>query len=868
MKISRAIGIDLGTTNSVVGLTDRTETDIICYEGPNRQKLIPSVVAYDSRKEEIIVGRRAFNRRGTKPEPVVSIKRKMGTKETEALGDREMLPEEISSCILAECKQLMEEQLNANSDNDEYIIDRAVITYPAYFSLNAVEATRKAGELAGLEVVEVLQEPTAAAIYYSWKHDIENGNFMVYDLGGGTFDVAIVRKISDFPMVVGVSGNNFLGGDNFDRLLARDILQKLKESEGYSLELDLDDQDDLNRFTKLVLEAEGIKKALSTDENVYYQKQGVFTDHNGLNVNIEMEFFKEDFEKLIGELVASTIPECEKALEKAESNAGLAISDIDYILMVGGSTKIPLVCQTVKDKYCMPAEPHVQCEAPVIYEPDMAVGYGAAIRAASYPTKVFSDDESMCVSMETVGMSSAHEYKVKGTVEKRKGSNISLQGCKLEVSNPEGTLSFESPVNDDGSFELENISLTDDEITDFNFVLYDADGNVMIDFNEAIKPPSMETPNVLSKPIYIDLYNPKTQEIMKELLLEEGTPLPTEKEFVFYTNEHTKKHLKINLYENYTLLKSIENDFDEELPVGTPVKLTLYVSQTVVITAKGEVANHAFNAVIELPEPEVPSLEYYEARKKELDELMSYLKPGDQALIKAKKRNICIHIDEAYRDKENQKIIEYVDKLRELIQEAKDMLKEWQIEPSQEVFDALVNEVLELIDEVKRIDKPCNVSPENVKAQQTKAHEGYEQKNQQLVTECFNHLQATKQNLKSIIQEDDGVDKPPPWQIAAYLCMHHIPGELDKLSQMLREEQSGGGVVISVPSPDIFPETTSHDKANLDVADIEKLIVEMGEEAKSYIPTISPTMSDAEAYKIIQACQQILLKIDRIKNSL
>src|SRR4051794_13448659 len=126
MKISKAVGIDLGTTNSVVAMTDQTDTNIICYESKSKMKTIPSVVAFDPAKKETIVGTKAFNRRGSLPEPVVSIKRKMGTQETVALAGKQMLPEEISACILAECKKLMSEKMNDNN-GDEYIIDRAVI---------------------------------------------------------------------------------------------------------------------------------------------------------------------------------------------------------------------------------------------------------------------------------------------------------------------------------------------------------------------------------------------------------------------------------------------------------------------------------------------------------------------------------------------------------------------------------------------------------------------------------------------------------------------------------------------------------------------------------------------------------------------
>jgi hypothetical protein len=364
---------------------------------------------------------------------------------------------------------------------------------------------------------------------------------------------------------------------------------------------------------------------------------------------------------------------------------------------------------------------------------------------------------------------------------------------------------------------------------------------VLIDFSTSIaQDPERgdlgkkeENAGVLSNTINIDLLNKDTQEIEKYPLMEKGIQLPAEGKFTFHTNEFNKKNLLIKLYENYTLIKTIDIKLDYELPVGTPVLFELFISKEVVITAKGQVANKTFSAVIEPPKVVAPEPEYYEKLKKEFDETVIYAKPGDQVRFNAQKRNICINIDEGYRDDEKQRIIEYVDKLRELIADVKKSLPK-PIEPKSDVLFDLADEVDEGIDKAKSQGKSCNLTHQNVQMVRDDANKAYAANDQTRVTECYKKLQ----NMHRYVEDIVGPPPPPPldpWQRALGLCMYAI---LPKLNELLED-----------------PKLTF---------EYRQKVNQMLNEVNGYILRCSPTMSDVEANEIITACQRMYVEIQKI----
>ncbi|MDF2696391.1 MAG: Chaperone protein DnaK, partial [Labilithrix sp.] len=265
--LDRAVGIDLGTTNSEIAWLPPSERDIVIFADRFGRRTVPSAVAWDEKAIGFLVGHAARSKRGTTATPIESIKRKMGQKTAVTVGPHALSPEEVSSKILAELRDRMKEALaqkplDRASTPVELPVTRAVITVPAYFDAPQVEATRRAGELAGLEVIGILQEPTAAAIYHTWKRRLADGNFLVYDLGGGTFDVSILRCVGGEYQVLAIDGDNYLGGDDFDRRYAEHLRRQLVER-GYSLDLDVKgNEEDRRIFARLVHLAQEIKESL------------------------------------------------------------------------------------------------------------------------------------------------------------------------------------------------------------------------------------------------------------------------------------------------------------------------------------------------------------------------------------------------------------------------------------------------------------------------------------------------------------------------------------------------------------------------------------------------------------------------------
>ena len=281
--VSKAVGIDLGTTNSAVAVMNPTDSDIAIHKDPTtKAATTPSCVWHGRGVTEPVIGRKAFSRKGTRPEPISSIKRLMGTRQTVELGGEQVTPQHVSSLILGEMKRQIEADVAAfDGPLSRWIVDRAVVTVLAYFDQPQIDATREAAEAAGLEVLGLLHEPTAAASYHCWRTGTRDGTFLVYDLGGGTFDVSILRCTAGDFEVLGISGNNRLGGDDIDAEFARH-LQTVLQADGWALDLDPEhDEEDRARFNRLKILAEASKKELSRTHDFMLRDSGLLIDKAG-----------------------------------------------------------------------------------------------------------------------------------------------------------------------------------------------------------------------------------------------------------------------------------------------------------------------------------------------------------------------------------------------------------------------------------------------------------------------------------------------------------------------------------------------------------------------------------------------------------
>ncbi|WP_026602702.1 Hsp70 family protein [Methylomonas sp. 11b] len=346
------IGIDLGTTNSEVAIVENGKVTVIADNG---NKILPSFVGLDD-NGEILVGTSARNQYLIYPERTVkSIKRLMGQDTRVTMAGQSYTPQEISAIILKRLKGIAEQYVGRS-------ISKAVITVPAYFSDAQRQAIREAGEIAGLEVVRMINEPTAAALVYGAGQD-EAKRMLVYDLGGGTFDVSVVNVQSGVVEVLASHGDNHLGGDDFDQLIVDRILAHIREQFGIEVE------PHGKAMARIVRAAEQAKLVLS-DEPFATIEEEYLLERQGTPLHLTMELARSDYEDLIADHINATMD----AIHIALKGAKLTASDIDEIILVGGSTRTPCIRERLFDEFGF--EPHGEVD------PDLCVAMGAAMQAA------------------------------------------------------------------------------------------------------------------------------------------------------------------------------------------------------------------------------------------------------------------------------------------------------------------------------------------------------------------------------------------------------------------------------------------------------------------------------------------------------
>ena len=375
--MSKIIGIDLGTTYSAVAVLEGGEAKII--PNPEGNRTTPSVVAFKG--DEIQVGEVAKRQAITNPNTVISIKRHMGTDYKVEVNGKKYSPQEISAMILQNLKATAESYLGEK-------VTKAVITVPAYFNDAQRQATKDAGKIAGLEVERIINEPTAAALAYGLdKTDIDQ-KVLVFDLGGGTFDVSILELGDGVFEVLATSGDNLLGGDDFDQAIIDYLVEEFKKEQGIDL------SKDKMAMQRLKDAAEKAKKDLSGVTSTQISLPFISAGESG-PVHLENTLTRAKFDELTRHLVEKTLVPTRQALK----DAGLTPSDIDQVILVGGSTRIPAVQEAIKKE--MGKEPHKGVN------PDEVVAMGAAIQGGvitgDVKDVVLLDVTPLSLGIETMG---------------------------------------------------------------------------------------------------------------------------------------------------------------------------------------------------------------------------------------------------------------------------------------------------------------------------------------------------------------------------------------------------------------------------------------------------------------------------------
>jgi len=379
------VGIDLGTTNSEIAAFTRGQVRVL---GPGDTRMLPSCVGFSS-AGELLVGETARNQQALYPERTVrSIKRKMGSEEKVRVGKKDFLPQEISALIL---RELVEWAHRALGERPQ----KAVITVPAYFSDAQRNATREAGTLAGLEVVRILNEPTAASLAYGYG-DGSRHTALIYDLGGGTFDVSVVTVEGDITEVLASHGNNRLGGDDFDDLLAEHLAAEFEKQHGVNVR-----EGNPAAKARLWWAAEEAKKKLSFEPYVKIREEALVTKLFR-PLHLEVEISREEYEAMIRPLVESTLDSVSKALQDSGKKPG----DMDAILLVGGSTRTPLVSSLLLEKTGL--EPRQDVHH------DLAVALGAGVMASRLAgcavERVLVDVSPYSFGVRHIGERDGYEY--------------------------------------------------------------------------------------------------------------------------------------------------------------------------------------------------------------------------------------------------------------------------------------------------------------------------------------------------------------------------------------------------------------------------------------------------------------------------
>jgi actin-like ATPase involved in cell morphogenesis len=780
--MGRIVGIDLGTTYSVVTIPEERSGDgfLVLRGCPgysvildrSKSRITPSVVAEDS-TGNIVVGHTAKGRAGFSPEPIMFAKRFMGEDTTFQLAKQGTLrPEEVAAHVLRYLKGMAEQRLGE-------LVDEAVITVPAYFSLRAKQLTEQAGMMADLKVRQIAQEPVAAALMYCVGDRRDNLRIMTYDLGGGTFDVAILDKrdgVISTDSIRAFDGDRRLGGYDFDKSLALWLLHQLN-ARGYDL-----DPDDNVTFAKLMVYAERAKIELSRSESYQFQEPTTgITDQAGKPVILDnLEVTRDDFEAMISTQVDYTIQLCRRAMTEKAARP-IRPDEIDEIIMVGGSSRIPLVARRLEEAFG---------RTPQLVEPDLCVALGAAILAGT-KGKTFG-----CLQLDTIpSETDLPSLTVTGRLVP--GNDLrAVEGCVVTLRATDGAWRNSRTTGAEGAFVFDAVPLVPEDTRDFALVVTSPGGVEVaghrfsvVQTSAAIVGGLVEqiSTNVLSKPIGILLVDGF------HVIAPERTPLPYE------TVVHTKTMdasgaIRVPILEEHNPLGEIVmRDIPTTLTVGSAVEVKLTIQENYQIRGRAYVRALSREATVDIQIPErsqksVEALQHdYELLAARADDALASAGRGamfgDAKAKRLKDRmQACEQMLKPGERPEPAKVQDCLDEIESLV---RNLEAGWRPEPPRAVFEHKAREAEGLL--ATAIKQKPEVAKDgydkHLAALRAEAEKAYTDQNPAVWKESYTKVAHLCDQLEALGRPDDGGGdgQPDPGKLLIELAK-----ELDALAERAR----------------------------------------------------------------------------------
>jgi actin-like ATPase involved in cell morphogenesis len=580
--MANSCGIDLGTTNSSIVIVEDGEPKVV--RDKYNRVIVPSIVSLDG-KGNLTVGHVAKSRMGQMPPPLITIKRKMGTDEKVQLGNQEHTAVEISTIILEHLKKLGEEAAQSTLDN-------VVVTVPAYFNFKQKQDTETAARQAGFKEVIVLQEPVAAALAYCVNAGDEPMIVLAYDLGGGTFDVTVLERTADNEInVLAFGGDPWLGGDDFDTLLAEHLRQQLK-ARNYAVDWNLEKLEHYAKFQKLKDQAEDAKKKLSSVPETSVVFPQVFSDEEGILVDLDQVVTRETFYDLIGDKLERSITLTRETLERS----GVPVEKIAKLIMVGGSSYIPRVQERLRETLGL---------TPELVDPETIVAVGAAIKAAaSFGHRI--DGKEIALDLDYQAKTAKLKARISGRLSQR------VRGWNAVLTRGD----FESTVRLEGDrVRFDEVPLMEGKTNEFSLTLEDEEGEERLYADLPIThdatAANIRTPDALvAKPISVRTVSGL------EIVLNAGVRLPTKVNQIFVTEDQSG-NIRVPIYEGSVPIAEAElSDVPRSLPIGSEVEVELTFNQDYSVRAHARVRDtgQETHAEFEIPHVRVQTKEQVKSR--------------------------------------------------------------------------------------------------------------------------------------------------------------------------------------------------------------------------------------------------------------